>query len=427
MNDRPDVAVIGLGYIGLPTAVVLAASGASVLGVDVRQQVVDAVNAGSVPFVEPGLAEALELVMSGGRLVASTAVAAAQAYVIAVPTPFLDDRTPDLSYVRAAAEAIAPVLPEGALVILESTSPPGTTRKLATWLAELRPDLGPEGFDVAYCPERVLPGQIMKEVVENDRVVGGLSRPAAERAAALYGRFCQGELLLTDAVTAEMTKLVENSFRDVNIAFANELSLVCDTVGVDVWELIALANRHPRVNILQPGPGVGGHCIAVDPWFLVAADPTNTRLIETARRVNDSKPEWVVEQVLDGVRGLAAPKVALLGLSFKANIDDLRESPAVGIAVQVAERLRDADVAIVEPHVRELPGRLAGLPNVRLTNLAEALSGSDCVVLLVDHDVFRIRPAIPAGAVVVDTRGAWGARTHRVAAGSPGPRSAPTE
>ena len=405
--ERHDIAVIGLGYIGLPTAVVLAASGAVVRGVDVKADVVDAVNAGRVPFVEPGLADALELALSSGRLSASTEVPAAHAYVIAVPTPLLDDHAPDLSFVRAAAEAIAPKVPRGALVILESTSPPGTTRKLSDWLAELRPDLAPGDLDVAYCPERVLPGQIMKEVVQNDRVVGGLTRTAAERAAALYGRFCQGELLLTDAVTAEMTKLVENSFRDVNIAFANELSLICDTVGVDVWELINLANRHPRVNVLQPGPGVGGHCIAVDPWFLVAADPSNARLIEAARLVNDGKPDWVVGRILAAVAGIREPRIALLGLSFKANIDDLRESPAVQIACRVATRLPDALLCLVEPHITELPRGLASLPNTRLTGLAEALEGSHCVALLVDHDAFKVRPELPAQAVVVDTRGTW--------------------
>lgn len=418
MTKHNDVTVIGLGYIGLPTAVVLAASGASVCGVDVKPGLVEAVNAGSVPFVEPGLAEALGMALASDRLRASGTVEPADAYIIAVPTPFRSDRSPDLSFVQTAAESIAPSMPRGALVILESTSPPGTTRALAGWIAALRPDLDADSFDVAYCPERVLPGHIMQEVVQNDRVVGGLGRRAAKRAAAVYGRFCQGELLLTDAVTAEMTKLVENSFRDVNIAFANELSLLCDTVGVDVWELISLANRHPRVNILQPGPGVGGHCIAVDPWFLVAADPVNARLIETARRVNDHKPKWVVEQVLDGVRDVAAPKIAVLGLSFKPNIDDLRESPAVEIAASVAARVPAADLAIVEPHVRALPTQLAALPNTRLTSLSEALTGSDCVVLLVDHDVFRVRPEIPPGARVVDTRGAWGAQSHRAAASS---------
>lgn len=407
MNRTPDVAVIGLGYIGLPTAVVLAQSGATVCGVDLRPDLVTCVNEGRAPFVEPGLAVALADARASGRLCATSTAPVADAYIIAVPTPVHADNSPDLSLVRTAAQQLAGVLTPGTLVILESTSPPGTTQRLADWLAAARPDLDPDDLDIAYCPERVLPGQIMREVVHNDRVVGGLTPRAAQRAAALYERFCRGTVLQTDALTAEMTKLVENSYRDVNIAFANELSLICDTVGVDVWTLIELANRHPRVNILRPGPGVGGHCIAVDPWFIVAADPPNARLIATARTVNDHKPHYVVERIVRAAGSADGPRIALLGLTFKPNVDDLRQSPALQIAVRVATERPDADVVVVEPYVDTLPPVLAALPNVRLTTLQDALPGSRCVALLVDHDEFGTRPPLPPDAVVVDTRGAW--------------------
>jgi UDP-N-acetyl-D-mannosaminuronic acid dehydrogenase len=400
------VNVIGLGYIGLPTAVVLAENGAQVRGVDVVEQVVDSVNAGQVPFVEPDLAGHLAKALECGRLTAATKPAPAQAFVIAVPTPFLDDHSPDLSYVKAAAESIAEYLDDDSLVVLESTSPPGTTRRLAEWVAQRRPDL--TGVAYAYCPERVLPGKVMVELVSNDRVIGGLTPDAAERAAELYGLFCTGQLLRTDATTAELCKLVENSFRDVNIAFANELSLVSDDLGVDVWELIELANHHPRVNILQPGPGVGGHCIAVDPWFIVSADPDNSPLIRTAREVNDGKPKWVVGKVLDAVAGVDAPTVAALGLSFKPNIDDIRESPARAIVKQLAERLPHGKILSVEPHLKALPPDLAALPNVAKCGFRDAVGQADAVVLLVDHQAFAGRAAeVPAGVPVIDTRGQW--------------------
>ena len=300
------VAVVGLGYIGLPTAAILATNGLDVIGVDVNPRTVDAVNNGDVPFVEPDLGVHVAGAVSQGRLRAQLETPAADAYIVAVPTPFQADKSADMSYIAAAARAIAPQLRGGELVILESTSPPGSTRRLAELILGLRPDLSLDGADgkpvllVAHCPERVLPGRIMIELVTNDRVVGGLTTEAAEAAAALYGVFCQGEIHLTDAATAEMSKLVENAYRDVNIAFANELSVISDNLDIDVWELIRLANHHPRVNILQPGPGVGGHCIAVDPWFIVAADPENSSLIRTAREVNDSKPGYVVDQVREG-------------------------------------------------------------------------------------------------------------------------------
>lgn len=405
------VAVVGLGYIGLPTAAILAANGVPVAGVDVSSATVDAVNRGQVPFVEPDLAGYVSDAVASGRLRAVLEPEPADAYIVAVPTPFMDGHKPDLSYIRSAAEAIAPVLRGGELIVLESTSPPGTTRRMAEWILGRRPDLSLDGAGdrpvvyFAHCPERVLPGRIMVELVTNDRIVGGITQEAAQRARELYQVFCQGEILLTDAVTAETAKLVENSFRDVNIAFANELSLVADRLGVDVWELIRLANHHPRVNILQPGPGVGGHCIAVDPWFIVDAAPEEARLIRTAREVNDAKPRWVLHKVLDAVAGIESPVVAAFGLAFKPNIDDLRESPAVEIVRDLATTFPQATVLAVEPHVDTLPAALAGLPNVRLVDADEALAAADAQLLLVDHTVFRPMVGRLAGENVIDTRG----------------------
>ncbi|MFC8731651.1 UDP-N-acetyl-D-mannosamine dehydrogenase [Luteimicrobium sp. NPDC057192] len=410
MNTRTfeTVTVVGLGYIGLPTAAVLASAGVRVHGMDVSPRTVEAISSGAVPFVEPGLAEYVEEAVRAGRLTASHTVEPADAYVLAVPTPFHEDRSPDLTYVVAATESIAPTVAAGSLVVLESTSPPGTTELVARRLSELRPDLVTDGaldVHVAHCPERVLPGYVMKEIVSNDRVVGGLTPAAAEAARDLYRLFCVGEILLTDATTAEMAKLVENSFRDVNIAFANELSLICDKLGVDVWELIELANHHPRVNILRPGPGVGGHCIAVDPWFIVAADPEGSRLIRTAREVNDSKPEWVLDKVAGAIEGVEAPVVAALGLAFKPNIDDLRESPARRIVAELADRHPGATVRVVEPHVEALPAELANRRNVELTDLARAIDGADCVVVLVAHDAFTGTELAGASGHVLDTTG----------------------
>lgn len=411
-----SVSVIGLGYIGLPTAAILAANGVSVTGVDVSPATVTAVNRGRVPFVEPDLAGYVAEAVSAGKLRAVPAPEPADAYIVAVPTPFMDDHKPDLSYIRSAAEALAPTLRGGELVILESTSPPGTTQRMADWILAERPDLSLDGSDgrpriyVAHCPERVLPGKIMVELVTNDRIVGGITPEAAQRSRDLYQVFCQGEILLTDAATAEAAKLVENSFRDVNIAFANELSLVADRLGIDVWELIRLANHHPRVNILQPGPGVGGHCIAVDPWFLVDAAPEEARLIRTAREVNDAKPRWVLDKVLDAVAGVEAPVVAAYGLAFKPNIDDLRESPAAEIVRELATTSPDMTVLAVEPHIDELPAALADLPNVRLVDAEEALARADAHALLVDHTVFRALAERLTTKRLVDTRGMTVAR-----------------
>ncbi|MDQ1688244.1 MAG: UDP-N-acetyl-D-mannosaminuronic acid dehydrogenase [Frankiaceae bacterium] len=411
MSDQ--VTVVGLGYIGLPTAAALASRGVNVLGVDVDQRIVDLINKGEAPFVEPDLAVAVSGAVAMGRLRASTTHESSSAFVLAVPTPMRDGK-PDLSYVDAAADAIAPHLQSGALVVLESTSPPGTTRALSARLALHRPDLRfphdhPDDADVAvaHCPERVLPGRIMIEIVSNDRVIGGVSDRCAERARELYEVFTQGEVHLTDATTAETTKLVENAYRDVNIAFANELSLVSDHLEIDVHEVIGLANRHPRVNILNPGPGVGGHCIAVDPWFLVAAAPEQTPLIRAARQVNDRKPHYVVEEVVSRAERFKEPVIAVLGLAFKANVDDLRESPALAIAEELGRR-GVGRLLVVEPHVDSLASPALQAADAKLVDVTTAIAEADIVVLLVDHESFRrVRRTSLRGKVVFDTRGLW--------------------
>lgn len=417
MDDCFDgrVAVLGLGYIGLPTAVCLATRGIDVTGVDVNEDTVEAVSHGHVPFVEPELAIGVSGAVSMGKLQATTKVPEADAFIVAVPTPFADDHTADLTYVRAAVEQIAPRLLGGEVIILESTSPPGTTETVSSWLAELRPDLiaphaseGVPDFHVAHCPERVLPGRIMVEMVTNDRVVGGITRRCAERAAHVYKVFSQGQMVLTDAASAEMAKLVENAYRDVNLAFANELSLVCEELRLDVWEVVKVANHHPRVNILTPGPGVGGHCIAVDPWFIVGAAPELTRLIRTAREVNDHKPHHVAAQVVAKTERFRNPTVACLGLAYKANVDDLRESPALDIVADIARALPELDIRVAEPFVDRLPAGLAGFANVRLEKATVAIDDADIVVLLVDHDHFRaLNRSRLDGKVVYDTRGLW--------------------
>jgi len=408
------IAVIGLGYIGLPTSAVLATRGVRVKGVDVNEHFVEEINAGRVPIFEPDLDVAVAAAVARGQFTASTKVPEADAFLIAVPTPFKEDHQPDLSYIKAATESIAPSLHGGEVVILESTAPPYTTLQISKWLSKLRPDLkfphDSEAPDVhvAHCPERVLPGRTMIELVTNDRVVGGLTPACSERAADVYRVFCEGEILLTDAASAEMAKLTENSFRDVSIAFANELSTICEEIGIDVWEVIRLANHHPRVNILNPGPGVGGHCIAVDPWFIVAAAPDEARLIRVAREVNDGRPGRVVDSIVEAAGMLANPVIACLGLAFKANIDDLRESPALAITRQVADRLPGAIVLAVEPHVKNLPNSLVDIDNCSLVEMSDALPKADVVVLLVDHNQFKsISPADLDGKQVIDTRGLW--------------------
>lgn len=403
MDSR--IVVVGLGYIGLPTAAVLARAGHQVVGVDVSDRHVDAVNRGELPFIEEGLGDVVAEVVREGRLTATQETPPADVYILAVPTPFAEGHQVDLSYISAAVASIAPQLQGDELVILESTSPPGTTARVREVLLKLRPEL--QGIQFAHCPERVLPGRIMVEMLSNDRIVGGLTPEAAERACELYGSFCEGTLHRTDAATAELAKLTENAFRDVNIAFANELSLISDRLGIDVWELIELANKHPRVNILQPGPGVGGHCIAVDPWFIVSTTPDEARLIRTAREVNDSKPEWVVEQVRRAVEGREQSTVACLGLAFKPDIDDLRESPSVQIVQTLAKELTHSRILAAEPHVTTLPEKLAGR-GVRLVGLDEALELADVIVLLVDHTAFKsIDPSLFGERAVVDTKGLW--------------------
>lgn len=410
-----DVVVLGLGYIGLPTAVALVAHGVSVVGVDINVDTVAAINRGDAPFVEPDLAVAVSGAVSMGSLRAQTDVPAADAFILAVPTPFKEGHEVDLSHIRSATESIAPKLRGGEIVILESTSPPGTTRQVSRWLGEMRPDLHLPHDDtrepnvhVAHCPERVLPGRIMIEIVTNDRVVGGVTAECASRAAELYRLFCQGEIVLTDAESAEMSKLAENAYRDVNIAFANELSVIADRLHLDVWEIIAMANLHPRVAILKPGPGVGGHCIAVDPWFIVSAAPDEARLIRTAREINDGKPRHVVDQVIKRANRMLEPTIVALGLAFKADVDDLRQSPAVEIVADLADKLPDVRILAVEPNVRQLPAALAARDNVTLSGLSDAIDCADVVLVLVDHKQFKaVKRIALEGKVVFDTRGLW--------------------
>jgi UDP-N-acetyl-D-mannosaminuronic acid dehydrogenase len=408
------LAVIGLGYIGLPTAAVFADAGLDVVGVDVNPAAVNSINAGQPHIVEPNLDRLLKSVVEKKNLRASLKAEEADAFIVAVPTPFKDDHVPDLKFIEAAARDIAASLRPGNLVILESTIPVGATEKMAAWLAEERPDLTfpqhvgeTSDIRIAHCPERVLPGRILVEVIENDRVVGGMTRRCAERAADLYKTVIRGNCHITEARTAEMAKLTENAFRDVNIAFANELSLICDKMEIDVWDLIKMANLHPRVNILQPGPGVGGHCIAVDPWFIVDSAPKESRLIRTAREVNDGKPDWVINKVLDAVTECGGrPTIACLGLAFKPNVDDLRESPALAITEKLG-LLGAGNVVAVEPHIEALPADLTQA-NVTLADFDDAIEQADIVLLLVDHAQFlKVERSALDGKVVIDTRGAW--------------------
>ncbi len=407
------ISVLGLGYVGLPMAAIMAARGIEVIGVDVNPAVVAKINEGGIHIVEPGLDIVVRGAVAAGKLRATTTPEPADAFIIAVPTPFKDGYIPDVTYCEAAARAIAPALKTGDLVVLESTSPVGTSENISRWMAELRPDLKfphehgeAAEIMIAHSPERILPGRVLIELVSNDRIIGGITRRCAERAATLYGMFVEGELHLTNARTAELTKLSENSYRDVNIAFANELSLVCEKLGVDVWELIRLANCHPRVNVLQPGPGVGGHCIAVDPWFIVHSAPEEAKLIRAAREINEHKTDHVIERVRHAAERFRAPVIACLGLSYKADIDDLRESPSVHIIKELAKT--GFTILAVEPNIDELPTELATIANLRLATLDEAIAEADIVVLLVDHKEFkRIPKAELLARVVVDTRGVW--------------------
>ena len=394
------ICVIGLGYIGLPTAATFAAHGLKVTGVDVNQHAVDMINQGKVHIVEPDLDALVRDVVAQGKLSAQTVPAEANAYIVAVPTPFKDDYQPDLKYIEAASKAIAPFLKKGNLVILESTSPVEATEQMAAWLSDARPDLsfpqqkGEEAdILVAHCPERVLPGKVLQELISNDRIIGGMTPRCSKAASELYQIFVKGDCIETNARTAEMCKLTENSFRDVNIAFANELSMICNKLNINVWELISLANRHPRVNILQPGPGVGGHCIAVDPWFIVAKTPEQAQLIRAAREVNDSKPEWVIDQVKikiadflqsNPTKTIKDITIACYGLAFKPDIDDLRESPALEITKKLAEQ--GLNILAIEPNIEKLPQTIPD--NVQLTDTEAGLE-ADIYVVLVKHKEFK--------------------------------------
>lgn len=413
MRNWKTVSVIGMGYIGLPTCAILASRGISVVGVDTNQHVVDCVTRGVVHFVEPDLDGLIQKVVSSGMLSATKFAQQADAFIVAVPTPLTEDLEPDVSYVMAATEQLAPLLKTGDLIVLESTSPIGTTRQMSKRLAGLRPDLKfPDGTSedtdvfVAYSPERVLPGRVLTELVQNDRCVGGLSKQSSQMAAELYATFVEGDLMITSAETAELVKLTENAFRDVNIAFANELSAICRKHSLNVWETIELANRHPRVSILQPGPGVGGHCIAVDPHFIVHSAPDEAKLIAAARSINSARPGEVVKEVQDAAATIADPVIACLGLAFKPNIDDLRESPAMEIVEQLADSGCGRIIAC-EPHLNSTPSDLTAR-GVEMMDALGAIDLADIVVLLVDHRQFSmINPAALGEKKVIDTRGLW--------------------
>lgn len=393
------ICVVGLGYIGLPTASFLGTKGYRVVGVDAEPRVVDTINRGEIHIVEPDLDILVKSAVQSGNLRATSKPEASDIFIIAVPTPLRQPgNQPDLSYVEAATRSIAPCVRPGNLVLIESTIPVGTTAKVVHPILQADAPNGAEGVLLAHCPERVLPGRVLVELVGNDRIVGGIDTASTEAAAAFYGSFTNGKVFETDAATAEMAKLAENTFRDVNIALANELSVICDGQGIDPWEMINLANRHPRVNILQPGPGVGGHCIAVDPWFIAASAPDSAALISTARRVNDAKPDWIVAKVRDAAVGLKDPVIACLGLAFKANVDDLRCSPAVEIARKVRDQ-KLGQLLVCEPNLK-------GHREFDLGPLDDVIERADIVVLLVDHDAFRmVTPQQLAGKVLIDTRG----------------------
>ncbi|MEW4449557.1 UDP-N-acetyl-D-mannosamine dehydrogenase [Qipengyuania sp. JC766] len=415
VDKKPAVCVIGLGYIGLPTAATIARAECPVIGIDVSEKVVETINRGEIHIEEVDLDALVQAVVRRGTLKASTEMQAADVFVIAVPTPFEHDgnHTPDTSYVMAAAKEVAGVLKAGDTIILESTSPVGTTEAMRDLLADLRPDLRMPGADqdkpdvaIAYCPERVLPGRILEELTHNDRSIGGITPRCARKALAFYKRFVKGACITTDARSAEMTKLVENAYRDVNIAFANELSMVSDAMGLDVWEVIRLANRHPRVNILQPGPGVGGHCIAVDPWFIVNGAPEQSRLIRTGREVNVGKTHHVIEKARQLIAENEGVPVGCLGLAFKANIDDFRESPALEVAASLAREFGER-IRIVEPYAAELPIEFTDT-GAALIDIDTALETCGVLIVLVDHDLFKVVPAEERNhAAIYDTRGIW--------------------
>ncbi|EEI62313.1 UDP-N-acetyl-D-mannosamine dehydrogenase [Corynebacterium glucuronolyticum] len=403
-----SICFVGLGYIGLPTAVALANSGANVVGFDINEKLIEKIKSGNLNLKEPNLRKELKVALDSGNLKVSSKISSHDVYVIAVPTPFLEDHSCDYSYIDSAIRSISKELKGGELIILESTSAPGTTRRIANLVSHLRPDLDKEvnnrsdstEVEFAYCPERILPGNAINELRSNDRVIGGLTERAAIRAKKFYKSFCHGELLLTDAETAEMVKLVENSYRDVNLAFANEISMLSDNFDVDVRELIQLANHHPRVNILQPSAGVGGHCIAVDPWFLVSSNPAESTLIATARKVNDRKPFWIIDKI-ESSGFIESPRLALLGITFKPNIDDLRESPALRICEELARENPNTLFEIVEPNLSELPSSLSKFPNVEQIDLGVVVDSKDPLVVLVAHDEFKALRELKEGKIPI--------------------------
>ena len=413
-HNYQRVSVVGLGYVGLPLAALLASRGLDVVGVDLNPAAVDTINRGQVHFFEPDLDIVVGAAVTSGKLRATTTPEPADAVVLAVPTPLNHaQRKPDVSHVKAATEAIAPVLAPGNLVVLESTSPVGTTEHISEWIAAARPDLrlphvvgDAADIRIAHCPERMLPGHVLRELVESDRIIGGISPACSAAAAALYRIFVSGQIHITRSRTAELAKLVENSYRDVNIAFANELSLICERLGIDVWELIGLANNHPRVSILKPGPGVGGHCIAVDPWFIVDSAPEQSPLIRQARAINDGMPEHVLQRVERAASRFKRPIIACLGLAYKANTDDLRESPALEIVRELARR-NSGELRVVEPFIAALPAEIASFANVTFADADHAIADADIVVLLVDHKVFSPLAERVRNKIVFDTRGLW--------------------
>ena len=427
------ICVVGLGYIGLPTASLLATKGFQVRGVDVNPKVVEIIQRGDIHIFEPDLDIMVKSAVNSGNLKASTEMAESDIFILAVPTPFREGHKANMDFVESAVKAIAPFVKPGNLVVLESTSPVGTTEEIGRWLRDLRPDLNipqcrkiepkaravgysadfPKGsvdseqIYLAHCPERVLPGQILRELIDNDRIIGGVDSSSSLKAKAFYKKFVNGNIYLTDARTAELTKLAENAFRDVNIAFANELSMICDHLHINVWDLIRLANRHPRVKILQPGPGVGGHCIAVDPWFIVESAPEQSKLIRIAREVNDSKPHYIASRIRESAGRLKDPIIACIGLTFKPDVDDLRESPAIEV-VQLLAQEKVGQIMIVEPHIKKLPTALENFDQLELVSLDQALKEADILVLLVQHQEFlNIDRGLLKEKVVFDTRGIW--------------------
>jgi len=402
------VCVVGLGYVGLPTASLLASQGFQVHGVDVNPVIVETIQNGKLHIYEPDLEALVKQAVREGNLTIATTPQPADIFILAVPTPFYEDQNyqPNLSYVKAATQAISSYLKPQDLVILESTSPPKTTEDIAKWLQEKREDIKiPGDVFIAHCPERVLPGQILKELVTNSRIIGGIDPDSTEKAAQFYHQFVTGEIFKTTARTAELTKLAENAFRDVNIAFANEMSMVCDRLNINVWELIALANQHPRVNILKPGPGVGGHCISVDPWFIVASAPEESELIKTAREVNDAKPHHVVAKIQEQAIKIESPIIACLGLAYKADTNDLRQSPAIKI-VQLLTEKAIGKCLVVEPHITVLPESLQSLESVELVGLETAIKQADIITILVDHHQFiGLKKRIFQEKIMIDTKG----------------------